>query len=183
MFNIYFILITATQPEIFEPNQITELVPQKEKYFEQFDRVNLQFNTEKVTLNEYKEKCENALRSTDESYLFIMNTIGTSLDLFTYLQNCKFDADYFYLTTNIIPIHRQIRIENIKKSPKRKIIVSTQLVEAGVDIDIENVWRDFAPLESINQVCGRCNRNFSSKRGSVIITTNLTQVIFMENLP
>jgi CRISPR-associated endonuclease/helicase Cas3 len=169
MFNIYFILITATQPEIFEPNQITELVPQKEKYFEQFDRVNLQFNTEKVTLNEYKEKCENALRSTDESYLFIMNTIGTSLDLFTYLQNCKFDADYFYLTTNIIPIHRQIRIENIKKSPKRKIIVSTQLVEAGVDIDIENVWRDFAPLESINQVCGRCNRNFSSKRGSVKI--------------
>lgn len=169
MFNIYFILITATQPEIFEPDRITELVPQKEKYFSQFDRINLQFHTEKITLNDYKEECKKALESSYESYLFIMNTIETSLDLFTYLHNSKFDADYFYLTTNIIPKHRQNRIVRIKKSKKRKIIVSTQLVEAGVDIDVENVWRDFAPLESINQVCGRCNRNFSDKRGNVKI--------------
>ena len=43
------------------------------------------------------------------------------------------------------------------------------MIEAGVDIDVENVWRDFAPLESINQVCGRCNRNFSENKGNVRI--------------
>ncbi len=42
------------------------------------------------------------------------------------------------------------------------------MIEAGVDIDVENVWRDSGPLESINQVCGRCNRNFKEgRRGRV----------------
>lgn len=43
----------------------------------------------------------------------------------------------------------------------RKIIVSTQLIEAGVDIDVHIVYRDFATIDSINQVSGRCNRNSS----------------------
>jgi CRISPR-associated endonuclease Cas3-HD len=54
-----------------------------------------------------------------------------------------------------------------EKSPIRCIIVSTQLIEAGVDIDADIVYRDFAPLDSINQVSGRCNRNFGDKQGVV----------------
>ena len=71
--------------------------------------------------------------------------------------------DLVYLSSNIVPKERIKRIENIKENPKNKIIITTQLVEAGVDIDIDIVFRDFAPISSINQSCGRCNRNFKDK--------------------
>jgi len=48
--------------------------------------------------------------------------------------------------------------------------VSTQLIEAGVDIDADRVYRDFAPMDSINQVAGRCNRNSAkADKGTVSI--------------
>ena len=169
LFNTYFILITATQPRIFEPDEIVELIPNKADYFAQFNRVNLKFYTERIGLNSFIKKCRDEIQQSKESYLFVMNTIDSSIRLFTELKKSDKKAEYFFLATNIIPLHRLDRIKGIKKSHKRKIIVSTQMIEAGVDIDIENVWRDFAPLESINQVCGRCNRNFAEKKGSVKI--------------
>lgn len=169
IFNVYFILITATQPRIFESSEIIELVPNKSKYFSQFDRINLDFESEGIGLQSFIKKCKIEINNSDESFLFVMNTINSSIDLFQHLIKLKLEAEYFYLATNIIPKHRFEKINNIKKSNNRKIIVSTQMIEAGVDIDIENVWRDFAPLESINQVCGRCNRNFSENKGNVRI--------------
>lgn len=169
LFNSYFILITATQPRIFEPGEIVELVPDKADYFDRFDRVDLQFNPETIGLTAFNQKCRKEIRHSDESYLFVMNTIDSSIQLFIELKQADAETDYFYLSTNIIPRHRLERIKAIKESDKRKIIISTQIIEAGVDIDVENVWRDFAPLESINQVCGRCNRNFSEKKGKVKI--------------
>ena len=56
------------------------------------------------------------------------------------------------------------------KENKNCIVVSTQMIEAGVDIDLDRVYRDFGPLDSINQVCGRCNRNgLKNKKGNVKI--------------
>ena len=189
IFNIYFILITATQPRIFESNEIIELVPNKSEYFSQFDRINLNFESKSIELQNFIEKCKNEIDNSEESFLFVMNTINSSIKLFENLKKIDLDAEYFYLATNIIPKHRLVRIREIKESKKRKIIISTQMIEAGVDIDIENVWRDFAPLESINQVCGRCNRKFSEKKGNVRIFEILNenhnntpfQNIFMEN--
>jgi len=169
IFNVYFILITATQPRIFEPGEIVELVPNKDDYFSQFNRVNLQFHSEKISLGSFIEKCCAEIHRSDESFLFVMNTIDSSIRLFEELKKMKLNADYFYLATNIVPRHRLDRINAIMQSKNRKIIVSTQMIEAGVDIDVQNVWRDFAPLESINQVCGRCNRNFAEKKGNVRI--------------
>ncbi|WP_372365247.1 CRISPR-associated helicase Cas3' [Candidatus Uabimicrobium sp. HlEnr_7] len=169
LFHVHFVLITATQPKIFADHEITELVANKKVYFDKLDRINLQFHSQKVTLDEFTELCQQAVENSSESFLFIMNTINSSLELFKHLQSCEFDAEYFYLATNIIPKHRLQRIHQIKTCKSRKIIVSTQMVEAGVDFDIENVWRDFGPLESINQVCGRCNRNSSEKKGNVRI--------------
>ncbi|RKY34350.1 MAG: CRISPR-associated helicase/endonuclease Cas3, partial [Candidatus Omnitrophota bacterium] len=60
------------------------------------------------------------------------------------------------------------RIKEIKEKKRgRKIIVSTQLIEAGVDISVDMAYRDFAPLDSINQIAGRCNRNFGDNKGEV----------------
>lgn len=54
-----------------------------------------------------------------------------------------------------------------KESKEPKIVISTQLVEAGVDIDLGWVIRDLGPMDAISQVAGRANRNFRKRRGQV----------------
>jgi len=78
----------------------------------------------------------------------------------------------FYLSSLVAPSQRRERILRIKNSIKKNenpLIVTTQCIEAGVDIDIDYVIRDWAPLDSILQVCGRCNRNGLNKLGIVEI--------------
>ena len=71
------------------------------------------------------------------------------------------------LSTHILPASRLRRINRIKQGTERKIIVTTQLVEAGVDISVDTVYRDMAPLDCIIQTAGRCNRNNDVKKGRV----------------
>ncbi|OEU42314.1 hypothetical protein BGV40_10245 [Methanosarcina sp. Ant1] len=174
-FNTYFIFVTATQPLIFDPEkrEITELVKNKDKYFREFDRVKLEIKINPMTLDDFKKIIEAEVKEKPKKdFLFVLNTIRSSLDIFKHLHDLKLEnSTYYYLSTNIIPKDRLNKIREIKKkSEKRKIVVSTQLIEAGVDIDVDVVYRDFATIDSINQVAGRCNRNSSkSYRGQVNI--------------
>ena len=64
--------------------------------------------------------------------------------------------ELIFLSTAVIPKHRRDRILSINKNTKkRKIVVSTQLIEAGVDIDMDIVVRDIGPWDSIIQAAGR----------------------------
>ncbi|MDD2439753.1 MAG: CRISPR-associated helicase Cas3' [Methanosarcinaceae archaeon] len=171
--NTYFIFVTATQPLIFDPEkeEITELVANKEKYFKKFDRIKLETNLTPMPLEEFEVLLKKELiENPEKDILVVLNTIKTSLKVYNSLKDLKLvNSSYQYLSTNIIPKVRLERIKEIKEaSKKRKIIVSTQLIEAGVDIDVDIVYRDFSTIDSINQVAGRCNRNSSKeKRGEV----------------
>ena len=107
--------------------------------------------------------------------MIVLNTIGSAQDIYKFIQGLELEnTKKFFLSTNVIPKERLERINKRSKSPrnhrKRKVIVSTQLIEAGVDIDADIVYRDFAPLDSINQVAGRCNRNSAkNEKGTVSI--------------
>ena len=174
-FNTYFIFVTATQPLIFDPEkgEIVELVKNKDTYFRKFDRVKLNINLNPIDMDNFKGIIESEVKKNPEKdFLFVLNTVKSSLELYNHLKKLKLENnDYYYLSTNIIPKERLKKIKEIKeKSERRKIIVSTQLIEAGVDIDVDIVYRDFATIDSINQVSGRCNRNSSkSSRGQVNI--------------
>ena len=72
----------------------------------------------------------------------------------------------FYLSTYMYPIHRRRRLEQIRerlKSGKRCIVIATSLVEAGVDLDFDTVYRELAGVDSIVQAAGRCNREGNKK--------------------
>ncbi|CAB3287350.1 CRISPR-associated helicase Cas3 [Methanocaldococcus lauensis] len=77
------------------------------------------------------------------------------------------EGDFYYLSTNIYPKERLNRIKEINRNKNRKIIVSTQLIEAGVDISVDVIYRDIAPFDAINQTAGR--RHNEGRRGIVNI--------------
>jgi len=171
-FNVYFILVTATQPLLFneKDKEIKPLIKDKEKYFKALNRVELKYNSESLCLNDFQEILEEDLcNNPNKDFLIVLNTINSSLEIYNFIYQLELkDTETFYLSTNIIPKERLRRIRKSReKSKKQKIIISTQLIEAGVDLDVDIVYRDFAPLDSINQVAGRCNRNFNQSKGLI----------------
>ncbi len=184
-FNSYVIFVTATQPLIFDEaiGEIKEITQNKEEYFRDLDRIELipRIDTA-LTLEEFKPLLEKDLiDDPKKDFLIVLNTISSANDVYKFIKCLELEnTERFYLSTNVIPKERLERIRTIKgpsekgvpneSSKKRKVIVSTQLIEAGVDIDADRVYRDFAPMDSINQVAGRCNRNSAkADKGTVSI--------------
>ncbi len=163
--NCYIILMSATQPLIFKPQEeIAELVDNHHKYYSFFNRTKLINKTrETVSLENFNEIVVNyALENPAKDILIILNTKKITLDTYRTISesiDCE-ENELFYLTTLITPFERKQIISEIKSitKSKRQIIVSTQLVEAGVDISVDTVFRAFAPLDSIIQAAGRANR-------------------------
>ncbi|AGB03157.1 CRISPR-associated helicase/endonuclease Cas3 [Methanoregula formicica] len=181
-FDCTIILLTATQPLLFEKDECTELVKNHEKYFSNADlnRVLLRYDENQKTIEDMISELK---ISPEKSYLFVLNTIRSSIDFFTQIsEKLGYESPsknpIEYLSTNIIPKERHERISRIKSeldSGQKKIIVTTQLIEAGVDIDVDVVYRDIGPLDSIIQVAGRCNRKKRVTQGEVHIL-NLVDV-------
>ncbi len=166
-FNTYFIFVTATEPLIFPREKIKPLV-ERNSYFKKLNRVKLKPEiSNPLTIEEFANLTISEVWTNNKRFLFIFNTIGSAKDFYNRLKEYGIGKDEMaFLSTHIIPKERLDRIKNIRNGNKR-IVVSTQLVEAGVDIDFDIVYRDFAPLDSINQAAGRCNRNGLSLGGEV----------------
>lgn len=178
-FNSYVIFITATQPLIFEEakGEIKEIAERKEEYFRGLNRIELIPRIETaLTLDEFKSLIKDDLiEKSEKDFLIVLNTISSAKDIYDFVKGLELEnTKMFYLSTSVVPKERLDRIRKIKEAKAskgvRKVIISTQLIEAGVDIDADIVYRDFAPLDSINQVAGRCNRNSAKEeKGSVSI--------------
>jgi len=175
-FNSYVIFMTATQPLIFEEavGEIREIAKKKEEYFRSLNRIELipRIDTA-LALDEFKAILGNDLgEKPDKDFLIVLNTIGSAQEVYRFIQELDLEnTEKFFLSTNVVPKTRLERIDEIKRKGaegKRKVIVSTQLIEAGVDIDADIVYRDFAPLDSINQVAGRCNRNSAKEEKGMV---------------
>lgn len=165
-YDLRIIMMTATKPYILK-NSI-ELLEDNQRYFSMFNRTTLlpELNNKKLSLflDDFKERLE------DKSYLIVCNTISSSLDVYSSLK--EINRPVFYLSTNLTPFHRRERIKRIKEllaNGEKIILVSTQVVEAGVDVDFDVVIRDIGPLDSIIQCAGRCNRNGLKDNGLVYV--------------
>ncbi|MEJ6950738.1 CRISPR-associated helicase Cas3' [Natronospora cellulosivora (SeqCode)] len=176
-FNTHILLMTATQPEIISGTDIINLVNEK-KYSKRkvFDRVNLKIIDQlsiSYNIAEFIEYLESNFKSN--TGLIVCNTISSALNIYQQVYESFSPKEYqvYSLTTNLIPIDRLKKIKEINKkidNGEKIIVISTQLIEAGVNMSYEEVFRDFAPLDSIVQVAGRCNRSGElSKKGKVNI--------------
>ncbi len=162
MLNTYILLVTATEPLIFRREEIRRL-GDRDFYFKSLDRISMKSLLGKdMTVKELSEYFD---LKDGRTYLFIFNTITAARKFYNLIKDTGLPMTY--LSTHIIPRERLKRMEMIKKG-SYKVVISTQLVEAGVDIDFDVVVRDVGPLDSINQAAGRCNRN-GEQKGEVYI--------------
>lgn len=164
----YAIVMTATKPLYFDETNGYELA--------NFDwsKLNRYFidATTYYGIRDMGAFLERFPISADKTYLFVMDTIREAEDFYHLLKE-KLPPDEkemaTFLSTHITPKQRSERIQQVKDG-KVKYLVSTQVVEAGVDLDFDVVVRDLAPLDSIIQSAGRCNRNAERSTGSVYLT-------------
>lgn len=170
--NTRFILMTATQPLLFTQDMAVELINNYERYFEQLSRIRMVNRSDfDTTIENFFECVKDEMQKTPcQSRMCVLNRKSSVHKLYALFNAHLRDCHIYALSTNLTPKDRRKRIEKIKASLKAgnpTLIVTTQLVEAGVDISVDVVDRDTAPLDSIIQAAGRCNRHDSGTKGVV----------------
>ena len=159
-----------------------------DKLFADLSRVEIRFNEKAGGWNVEEagafllEQFQTAL-----SCLFIVNTKKWAQELYQYCkgQNVPPEA-LFHLSTNQCAAHRKAIFDTIKARLKNKepvICISTQLIEAGVDISMACVIRALGGLDSIAQAAGRCNRHGEKEGKGQVWVLNLQEQDFTRILP
>ncbi len=174
------LLCTATQPLLdkIEPksralpiNAEQQMVPNARQLFDDLKRVEVYDKTTKVggwSNEEIKELVGQQVVKAC-SVLVVVNTKTSAREIYHQCKQIK-NIETFHLSTHMCPAHRMAVLDQIKSClrpwdsglygpPKPVICVSTQLIEAGVDISFGSVIRYLAGLDSIAQAAGRCNRH------------------------
>lgn len=165
---------TATQPDFeardgFRGIHLEPLVENPKRVFEETKRVVYH------PLNGYEElpisELAEAVIKKQVSALVVFNTKKKARMFFEEMRGCD-GFTLFHLSTNMCPSHRKRVIRDIRhalEKEERIVVSSTQLIEAGVDMDFPTVYRELAPLESIIQSAGRCNREGKVEKGDVYL--------------
>ena len=154
------VLCTATQPALksFFQSEVlaTELCPRMDEQFHFFKRTlfeNIGTVTEDCLMNKLTEEYQ---------ALCIVNTKKRAQNIYKELK----EDGVYHLSTSMYPKHRKRVLNEIRErlgENKKCILISTSLVEAGVDLDFQSVYRELAGVDSMIQAAGRCNREGQRK--------------------
>ncbi|MGN6984615.1 CRISPR-associated helicase Cas3' [Neisseria sp. P0008.S010] len=159
-----------------------------DKLFADLSRVEIRFN-EKAGGWNVEEAGAFLLEQfqTTPSCLFIVNTKKWAQELYQYCKGQNVPPEtLFHLSTNQCAAHRKAIFDTIKARLKNKqpvICISTQLIEAGVDISMACVIRALGGLDSIAQAAGRCNRHGEKEGKGQVWVLNLQEQDFTRILP
>lgn len=161
------VLCTATQPDLsaFRLTGATELAPDVDGLYAALRRVDYHL----LGRMEWPDLADRIAQ--EQGALCVVNTRQDARDLYAALNALK-PGDTFHLSTWMCPAHRRDVITQIRERLKAKVptyVVSTSLIEAGVDLDFPAVFRALAGLDSLAQAAGRCNREGKLARGQVYI--------------
>lgn len=162
------ILCTATQPHLHKTERPVllsdkpEIVSITQEELNSFKRVRIEDKTKPSMDHEQISVLAKAQIEQGKSTLVILNT---KFDARKVYEQCKpIECEKAFLTTDLCPAHRLNILDRLRnnldpKSKRLTLCVSTQLIEAGVDVSFDCVIRAEASIDSIIQAAGRCNRN------------------------
>lgn len=176
-FHCTMVFSTATQPDfgairdaVWDP---TEILSNNTELFRKMQRVQTQWR-KKLPLADVAEEM-----SKQKNSCCIVNLRRHARILFNLLaEQCDSKDGLFLLTTDLCPAHRLAVVAEIRARQKAGhpcLVVATQCIEAGVDLDFDVMYRTLAPLESIIQAAGRCNRNGRLPNGGRFIVFEPTE--------
>ncbi|ALO17055.1 CRISPR-associated nuclease/helicase Cas3 [Salinivirga cyanobacteriivorans] len=195
-FNIRFVLMSATLPKIDKLNKeakgmVTSLIPNKDKYFTNRnfrERITFDFSllgdngTKKITLDELRDIVFNELEkycstNNDSNGLVEFIIKKSASRFYTNICNDERFNDYqkFIISGTILEPRRQEIITALKEKKykgqafKKSIVITTQVIEAGVDIDMDIGFKDRSIVDSDEQLAGRINRNAKKRNCKVFI--------------
>ena len=175
-YGVTAVLCTATQPMLFEKpagrsefpqvdrETCREIISEPQQLYQQLKRVKVNIPVDMNVSTGYAEIAEKLSEQTQA--LCIVDRRAAAAELFELLP----EEGRFHLSTRMCGQHRSDVIAVIKqqlKNGEATRVVSTQLIEAGVDLDFPVVYRAMAGLDSIAQAAGRCNREGRLREGSV----------------
>lgn len=151
-----------------------DLVPREARYFAPFDRVDYHLEPQTVTSQELAERL-----AAEHSVLCVVNSRKDAGQVYRALRDLpKVNADeVIHLSRSMCSAHLRRSIETIKermREGKVTKVISTQLIEAGVDLDFPCVWRAHSGLGSIIQAGGRCNREGKMEQRGQVFVFSLT---------
>lgn len=174
-FGTTVLLASATQPSFpallpWKPirDQIREIIPDPQGLGEKFRRVEYEWLIDDELID--LAAVAGRLAEQDQG-LAVVNTIAHARTLFRLVRQLRPDAA-LHLSTRMCPAHRRDVLERATArlaAGEPCLLVSTQLIEAGVDLDFPVVFRALAPAESLLQAAGRCNREHRRSGGRVVI--------------
>jgi len=178
--NIYYIIMSATLPnfnDFLDDIVVPQIIDNPPKYYNHpvFKRNEIVFRKDVNDIDGIKEllieEINKNYRTGNVKILVILNLVATSRKVYEELKcDEKFENFSFYLLNSTTStLRRKKLIEEIKDKSRevRTIIVSTQSIEAGVDIDCDFGIRDYSILDSIEQISGRINRECDAKKAGV----------------
>lgn len=158
------LLASATQPDFwslkrFQGLHCVSVIDDPSRMFKALRRVRYEWRvSEDVTLESIAEEA-----ALHEQALTVVNTTKDAATFHRTLQDrCDPHVDVLHLSTRMTASHRREVIDQIRTllaDGQPVQVVSTQLIEAGVDLDFPRVYRAWAPVESLQQAAGRCNRD------------------------
>ncbi len=164
------VLCTATQPAVHRRRGfpiglegVREIVPDPPSLYRALKRVRIE-DLGQLTDHDLAERLRN-----HHQVLCIVNTRNHARELFQLLAG---EDETIHLSAAMCPEHRAVVLDEVRRRLARGEacrVVSTQLVEAGVDVDFPVVYRSLAGLDSIAQAAGRCNRNGRLHRGTTFV--------------
>ena len=164
------VLCSATQPAVKKRDDFPKGLEGVREIIDDAQELALSLKRTKVNVLSQITDAELALRlSGYRQVLCIVNSRRHAKDLYKALQG---NDGTYHLSALMCPAHRSQKLAEIKCSlsggqPCR--VISTQLIEAGVDIDFPVVFRSLAGIDSIAQAAGRCNREGKLENGEVFV--------------
>lgn len=160
------VFCTATQPALGRSGRmpsglssIREIVPYREDLFRALHRTRVTWPTEGQRLS-WGDVATAMARAPQQQALCVVNTVSQASELFQLLRDQQPGAAC-HLSSRMCPAHRLDVLAMVRQrlaSGEPCLVASTQVVEAGVDLDFPTVLRAMGPLDSIAQAAGRCNR-------------------------
>jgi len=178
------VLCSATQPcleKVQHPigDSIPDLVPYDESLWRVFQRTKI-VPSDTVREEDLLPVILKRMEST-QSLLVICNKKGEASRLAQALKDC--DWNVFHLSASMCIQHRRDTVDALKRSlesGRKTLCVSTQVIEAGVDISFQSVIRLTAGMDSVVQAAGRCNRNGEAEQVQPVYLVNIADETLSE---